>query len=99
MSEEVTEMQLLASVDGKDLAPGNQDSHYFGSIQPIDFIEDQQLGFHEANIIKYIARWKKKGKVEDLYKVAWYLNRLIQFVKREGIKVYIDKEEYDSLKK
>ena len=92
------EQELLNQVDGKDKAPGNEDSHYQGNIQPIDFIEDQQLGFHEANIIKYTARWKKKGQLEDLYKVAWYLNRLINNVKANGVKVYVDKEEYDKLK-
>lgn len=90
---------LLYSVNGKEKAPGNEDSHYKGAIQPIDFIEDQELGFHEANIVKYISRWKKKGQMEDLYKVAWYLNRLIDFAKDKGIKVYVNKEEYDSLKK
>ena len=91
--------EFLKTVDGKDKAPGNEDNHYRGEIQPIDFIEDQQLGFHEANIVKYIARWKDKGQKQDLYKVAWYLNRLIKFVEKHGIKIYVDKEQYNSLKK
>jgi len=49
-----------------------------GKIQPIDFIEAQGLGFHEANCVKYLARWKYKNGLEDLEKARWYLDRLIQ---------------------
>lgn len=53
--------------------------HYSGrKIEPIDFIEANNLGFHEGNIIKYITRWKEKGGVEDLKKVEWYIRRLIK---------------------
>ena len=66
--------ELLSKVNGKDLAPGNEDSHYKGNIQPIDFIDDQELGFYEGNIVKYLDRWTRKGGLEDLYKIAWFLN-------------------------
>lgn len=55
-------------------------SHYnTGKIEVIDFIEDQKLGFHEGNVVKYVARAKHKGtELEDLRKAAWYLNRAIE---------------------
>lgn len=55
-------------------------SHYTtGKIECIDFIEDQKLGFHAGNIIKYIVRHEHKGNpLEDLQKARWYLDRLIQ---------------------
>lgn len=55
-------------------------SHYKrGSIEVIDFIEDQQLDFRAANVIKYVCRYRDKGKpAEDLRKAAWYLDRLIR---------------------
>lgn len=58
----------------------NHPSHYtFGTIEVIDVIEDWQLGFHEGNTIKYIARAKHKGnELEDLKKAKWYLNRKIE---------------------
>lgn len=31
-----------------------------------------------ANIIKYISRWKHKNGVEDLRKLVWYAERLIE---------------------
>jgi hypothetical protein len=34
-------------------------------------------GFHEGNVLKYLARWRRKGGVEDLRKAHEYLRRLI----------------------
>jgi|TARA_R110001583_G_scaffold107238_1_gene255810 hypothetical protein len=54
--------------------------HYnCGQIEVIDAIEDWELGFHAGNVIKYVARHKRKGKpLEDLEKAKWYIERLIQ---------------------
>ena len=54
-------------------------SHYnTGKIEVIDYIEDQQLGFHEGNVVKYVSRARHKGKeLEDLKKAEWYLQRRI----------------------
>jgi len=57
----------------------NQPPHYTqGSIEVIDFIEDQRLGYHEGNVIKYVCRHKMKNGLEDLRKARWYLTRLIE---------------------
>lgn len=57
----------------------NNPTHYMqGKIEVIDFIEDQQLGFHEANVIKYVCRYKLKNGLEDVKKARWYLDRLIK---------------------
>ena len=60
----------------------NHPSHYTsGQIEVIDFIEDQHLGFHLGNAVKYISRAGRKDPartVEDLRKAAWYLNRQIE---------------------
>lgn len=59
----------------------NHPDHYnHGKIEVIDFIEDQHLGFHLGNAVKYISRAGRKDPartVEDLRKAAWYLNRQI----------------------
>jgi hypothetical protein len=54
--------------------------HYnTGKIEVIDFIEDQNLGFHLGNVIKYICRAKHKGKeMQDLEKALWYLQRYME---------------------
>ena len=58
----------------------NSPAHYnAGKIEVIDAIEDWKLGFHEGNVVKYVARAKHKGReLEDLKKGRWYLDRLIQ---------------------
>lgn len=52
--------------------------HYMqGTMECIDAIEGLGLPFHEAQILKYIVRWRYKGGVNDLKKARWYLDRLI----------------------
>lgn len=62
----------------------NHPSHYnSGKIEVIDYIEDQNLGFHLGNAIKYICRAGKKDKsktVEDLRKAIWYIERYISML-------------------
>jgi hypothetical protein len=56
----------------------NHPAHYRqGSMEVIDAIEGLALGFHAGNVVKYVARYKAKGGLEDLKKAAWYLRRLI----------------------
>ena len=60
-------------------------SHYnVGKIEVIDFIEDQKLGFHLGNAVKYICRAGRKdpNKIkEDLDKAIWYINRYKENIK------------------
>jgi len=62
----------------------NHPSHYTqGNIEVIDFIEDQELPYHEGNIIKYVSRHRFKNGIEDLRKARWYLDRLIEKLTKE----------------
>jgi len=52
-------------------------------IQPWDAMEawmshEAFSGFLQGNAIKYIARWKDKGGIEDLRKARHYLDKLIE---------------------
>jgi hypothetical protein len=60
--------------------PVTRPAHYTkGKIEVIDYIEDQEFGFHEANVIKYVSRARHKGKeLEDLKKARFYLDRKIK---------------------
>lgn len=52
-------------------------SHYKNMvIQPVVFCQKNRLDFCEANIVKYICRYKDKGGIEDLKKVKHYLELL-----------------------
>tara|TARA_Y100000310_G_scaffold189040_1_gene188995 strand:- start:218 stop:439 length:222 start_codon:yes stop_codon:yes gene_type:complete len=57
----------------------NHPKHYTkGKIEPIDFINANDMDYLEGNIIKYISRYKYKGGTEDLEKAGFYLKMLIQ---------------------
>ena len=58
-------------------------THYQTKIQPIEYIEANNLGFHEGNVIKYITRYKDKNGIEDLEKAKTYIEMLINKLKRE----------------
>ena len=58
------------------LTPAHYPDSRHGDIIHVCFEND--LGFCEGNVIKYVTRWKKKGGVEDLLKAKVYLNRLIR---------------------
>lgn len=57
----------------------NHPSHYTkGKIEVADFIIDQEMGFLDGNVVKYVCRFRHKGNpIEDLKKARWYLDRLI----------------------
>ncbi len=55
-------------------------------IQPIQYIFANNLGFCEANIVKYASRWKEKGGIQDLEKVIHYAELLIEQARKEGYK-------------
>ena len=57
--------------------------HYDYKIQPVDFIEANNLGFCVGNVIKYICRYDKKGTpMEDLEKAIHYIEILKSKLKK-----------------
>lgn len=69
----------------------NHPEHYqSGNIETIDVIEEftKDLkgieAFDTANIIKYACRWSRKNGVEDLRKLVWYANHLINHIETKG---------------
>ena len=60
--------------------PVTHPAHYTtGKIEVLDFIEDQQFGYLDGQVIKYLSRYRHKGKpLEDLLKAKFYLERLIR---------------------
>jgi hypothetical protein len=54
-------------------------SHYRGfKIQPSKFINDNELLFAEACVIKYVMRHRLKGKKKDLEKAMHYIEMIIE---------------------
>ena len=60
--------------------------HYVGkAVQPWEAMEawmprEAFIGFLEGNVIKYLARWRGKGGLQDLHKAAHYLDKLVEVV-------------------
>lgn len=52
-------------------------SHYQSPIEPIDYIEANNLDFFEGNVVKYVTRWRKKDGLKDLRKARDYIEILI----------------------
>lgn len=85
------------AVDGPSLIGGEKKeadsvespSHYrAGKVECVDALDSATVGltgeegFHVANVIKYVWRWKFKNGLEDLKKARWYLDRLIRKVEK-----------------
>lgn len=51
-------------------------------IQPLEFIMANNLPYCEANIIKYVCRYKSKNGIVDLNKARHYLDILIEHEQR-----------------
>ena len=85
---EVTEEELEAMNDiaNRQLASNRQvggDHYRQKSIQPWTAMEswmtrEEFEGYLRGNVIKYIARYKDKNGIEDVYKARHYLERLTE---------------------
>lgn len=52
-------------------------THYQAAIQPWEIIDAWELDFYEGNALKYLLRYKYKGKaIEDLEKLEHYIKRM-----------------------
>ena len=66
-------------------APDKLKGHYESMvIQPIEYIQANDLDFCSGNIVKYASRWNKKGDPEgDLIKIIDYASILLQEITDE----------------
>lgn len=64
--------------------------------QPVEFFADLQIGFNQANAIKYLVRWKDKGGVEDLKKAVQYLRFVKQEQDKNDEKVFRFLEQFEN---
>lgn len=65
---------------GKTLQKQIAGTHYKDlPIQPVEYIHQNNIGFFEGNVIKYVSRWRQKGGIDDLEKAKHYIEMLIEF--------------------
>jgi hypothetical protein len=64
------------SVDDKQI----DGTHYkkFAEFQPWNVIIAWNLGYLEGTALKYIARWKDKGGINDIKKAIHFLEKLVE---------------------
>jgi hypothetical protein len=53
------------------------------SIQPVQYIHANGIGYFEGNVIKYVSRWRDKGGMKDLEKAKHYIELLMELEKDE----------------
>lgn len=64
-------------MSAKDIQVGG--SHYRTmQVQPVQFIQDNLMGFCEGSVVKYVCRWRAKNGIEDLRKARHYLQLIIE---------------------
>jgi len=88
---DLTEMDKLE--DDSKIKP----QHYKSNNDVIQFCLDNKLSFCEANVVKYVVRWKKKNGIEDLKKAIEYINRLIKYEQRKLLKEITEDDEKDDI--
>jgi hypothetical protein len=64
----------MADPDANIKNPGHYSQY---KIEPITFIEENNIPYSEGNVIKYICRWRKKDGVRDLKKAREYIDLMI----------------------
>lgn len=48
------------------------------SIQPVEYIHANAIGYFEGNVLKYVTRWRTKGGLADLEKAKHYIELLLE---------------------
>lgn len=60
-------------------------SHYKSmTIQPVEYIHRNGIGYCEGCVIKYVTRWRNKNGVQDLRKARHFLDLLIEMESKES---------------
>jgi len=67
-----------------DIQHGGDHYKKYGNLQPWDVITAWGLGYLDGTALKYIARWKDKGGLEDLRKAIHFLQKKIE-VEEHGL--------------
>ncbi len=59
------------------------DHYKMMAIQPVEFITKNKLPFLEANVVKYVCRWRRKNGRQDLQKAIHCIEILMQLYDEE----------------
>ena len=56
-------------------------NHYSSDIQHWDYVVANDMDYFQAQITRYITRWKKKNGLQDLEKALHYMQKYLEVVK------------------
>lgn len=88
MAEQAEKLDWSEAAENKSDSSVDHPSHYnTGDIETIDYLESLGIAedFCAGNAIKYLSRYKHKGKVlEDVKKAKWYVNRLVKILEEQS---------------
>lgn len=75
--------QPVAANDKQESVANNRQvdgDHYkkYGNLQPWDVIVAWNLGYLDGTALKYIARWRDKGGINDIKKAIHFLEKFIE---------------------
>ena len=88
MAEQSAKLDFSEAAENKRDSAIDHPSHYnTGDIETIDYLESIGVAedFCVGNVIKYLSRYKHKGKVlEDVKKAQWYVNRLVKLLEEQS---------------
>ena len=61
-----------------DIQIGGDHYKKHGDLQPWDVITAWNLGYLDGTALKYIARWRDKGGINDIKKAIHFLEKFIE---------------------
>jgi len=62
------------------------------AIQTWDFVYQNDIGYLEGNAIKYIARWRDKGGIQDLQKAKHYIDKIIELEEKSVLSKQVEEK-------
>jgi len=69
----------------KEFDPVNRPKHYATHPSGVECIQiTEHMNFNVGNAVKYLWRYEGKNGLEDLKKAAWYVNREIERLEKNG---------------
>ena len=75
--------------ESSPLSPANakqvSGDHYkkYGNLQPWDVVITWDMGYLDGTALKYLARWRDKGGIDDLKKAIHFIEKLIETTEAE----------------
>jgi hypothetical protein len=60
-------------------------NHYQSKIQHWDYVIENDLDYFQAQITKYVTRWKKKNGTQDLKKARHFLEKYMELIEEGKI--------------